>query len=300
MSQILWIAVNVATPLSLLGLVAALAYFAYVRRLKYQETKLQSLPADQRATAADEYLTRYGISGQELAPADKMALIRQEMEQRHRRSFMLLVVAAIVVVLCFGLAVAAWVLNSSSSNGSVPATDSAKREKVASMEELVVEMTAALEEYLTSTERAADAIQVRQRSLQQGDVESLVINTRMQDQAFDEFNAAEKVWLAKSKGELLARLGQRFDDPGGDLSKRWNDIIAESATMCRIGNAAQKDAQYLRTLRDQIRKVRKDRDALLAQLRKLIELVAKEPFTRMGVSLVDYAHDTTTGGRTSG
>ena len=110
MLEVLRIAANVATPLALLGLIAALAYFAYSRRLRYQEKKLEALPPEQRATRTDEYLTRYGIDGKKLRLADKLALIKEELEKRHQRSLGYVIVAAIVFVLCFGLAVAAYVL----------------------------------------------------------------------------------------------------------------------------------------------------------------------------------------------
>src|SRR5215831_17557219 len=113
MSEILRIAVSVATPLALLGLVAALGYFAYTRKLTHEETQLEALPPDQRATAADEYLTRYGINGKDLAPADKLTLIQDEMGKRHRRSVGYVIVAAVVFVLCFGLAVLAYVFQPS-------------------------------------------------------------------------------------------------------------------------------------------------------------------------------------------
>ena len=105
MIQILQMASNVATPLAFLGLVAACIFFAYSRRLKHTEATLQSLPEDARAKALDEHLTRYGIHGKDLAPADKIALIQSEMDKRHKRSIALLYLACLVFVVCFALAV---------------------------------------------------------------------------------------------------------------------------------------------------------------------------------------------------
>lgn len=104
------VAVSVGTPLALLGLVAALAYFAYARQLKYQEKKLDALPPAERAARTDEYLTRYGIDGKKLAAADKLALIKDEMDKRHRRSMGFGIMAAIVFVVCFALSVAAYIV----------------------------------------------------------------------------------------------------------------------------------------------------------------------------------------------
>lgn len=104
MQELLRIAANVGTPVSLLGLVVALGYLAYTRRLEYQRRTLQTLPPEQRATAADEYLTRYGIDGKELQPADKLALIREELQKRHRRSLGYVIAATAAFVVCFAIA----------------------------------------------------------------------------------------------------------------------------------------------------------------------------------------------------
>ncbi|MEZ6059062.1 MAG: hypothetical protein R3C19_01740 [Planctomycetaceae bacterium] len=112
MIQILQTAAGVATPLALLGLVVALCYFAYTRKLKHAESQLNALPEDQRATAIDEYLTRYGIQGKDLTRADRFQLIREEMRKRHQRSTTILIVAAAVFVMCFGLAVFAYLSDS--------------------------------------------------------------------------------------------------------------------------------------------------------------------------------------------
>jgi hypothetical protein len=115
MPEILRIAVNVATPLALLGLLVALSYFAYARKFKHEEKQLANLPPDQRATAVDATLTRYGIEGKQLKVADKLRLIQSEMDQKHRRSVLYVIVAAIAFVTCFALAVVAY-----SKNPNVP------------------------------------------------------------------------------------------------------------------------------------------------------------------------------------
>jgi hypothetical protein len=125
MSQALMVAVSVGTPLALLGLVAALAYFAYARQLKYQEKKLDALPPAERAARTDEYLTRYGIDGKKLAAADKLALIKDEMDKRHRRSMGFGIMAAIVFVVCFALSVAAYIV--ANVGGGKPVQDNRPR-----------------------------------------------------------------------------------------------------------------------------------------------------------------------------
>jgi hypothetical protein len=111
MTDLLRVAVTVGTPLSLLGLVCALAYMAYARKLKFQERKLEALPADERAARTDEYLSRYGIDGKKLKAADKLALIKDELDKRHRRSMTFAMTAAVVFVLCFALCVVAYIVS---------------------------------------------------------------------------------------------------------------------------------------------------------------------------------------------
>jgi hypothetical protein len=110
MADFLQVAVSVGTPLSLLGLACALAYLAYARKLKSQERKLESLPPEERAARTDEYLTRYGIDGKKLKTADKLALIKDELDKRHRQSMTFGLGAAVVFVICFALCVVAYVV----------------------------------------------------------------------------------------------------------------------------------------------------------------------------------------------
>lgn len=121
MYEILRVATGVATPLALLGLVAALAFLAYTRRLKRDESVLESLPQEERANAADEYLTRYRIDGTDLTPADKLSLIRDEMAKRHQRALSYVGAAAVVTVVCFGLAVASYMYRPAARAAEVPA-----------------------------------------------------------------------------------------------------------------------------------------------------------------------------------
>src|SRR5262245_16587179 len=100
MADFLQVAVSVGTPLSLLGLVCALAYLAYARNLKSQERKLEALPPEERAARTDEYLTRYGIDSKGLKAADKLSLIKDELDKRHRRSMTFGMTVAVVFVVC--------------------------------------------------------------------------------------------------------------------------------------------------------------------------------------------------------
>jgi hypothetical protein len=120
MADFLQVAVSVGTPLSLLGLACALAYLAYARKLKSQEKQLEALPTDQRAKLADDYLTRYGIDGTKLKAADKFALIKDELDKRHKRSMTFGLGAAVVFVVCFALCVVAYIAVMLQTTGGNP------------------------------------------------------------------------------------------------------------------------------------------------------------------------------------
>jgi hypothetical protein len=109
-AEILRIGAAVATPLGLLGFIAALSYYFYARRLKSEEKKLEALPAEDRARATDERLSRYGIDAANLTREDKNHLILQEMEKRYRFAQLCVVVFTVAFVLCFALATAAFVI----------------------------------------------------------------------------------------------------------------------------------------------------------------------------------------------
>ncbi|HXT64464.1 MAG TPA: hypothetical protein VN696_15605 [Pyrinomonadaceae bacterium] len=75
-----------------------------MRKLSYDETKLKNLPPGQRGKQTDQYLTRYGIDGKNLSPEEKLALIRDELDKRHRRSRWYVIATTITFVVCFAIA----------------------------------------------------------------------------------------------------------------------------------------------------------------------------------------------------
>lgn len=107
MDQVLSIAANVSTPLGLLGLLAAFGFYMYSRKLRSEERLVAALPAEQRAQAVDDLLTRYGIDGTGLSPEQKYDLIRQELTERSRQKRLLTIVGAVVFVICFVVATVA-------------------------------------------------------------------------------------------------------------------------------------------------------------------------------------------------
>lgn len=113
MGEFIKIAASVTAPLSFLGLVVALGYLVYIQRLKHKEKQLENLPANTRARLVDEYLTRYGIDGKDLRPHARLALIRAELEQRHRRSLEYVRYATVAFVICFGIAAVSYLVHGS-------------------------------------------------------------------------------------------------------------------------------------------------------------------------------------------
>ena len=105
MAQVLQYATSVGTPLALLGLFAALAFYAYSRHLKHDEKKLESLPSSERAAAIDRYLSRYNIGGENLSAAAKERLILREMENNYNIAQTRARISAGVFVICFLAAV---------------------------------------------------------------------------------------------------------------------------------------------------------------------------------------------------
>jgi hypothetical protein len=104
MTEILRIGATVATPLGLLGLIAALGYYVYSRRLKHEEKQLKALPPAERAHIADQRLSRYGIDGSNLTRDHKNQLILNEMEKRYRLARLYAFLFAVVFIICFGFA----------------------------------------------------------------------------------------------------------------------------------------------------------------------------------------------------
>jgi hypothetical protein len=108
MIEVLRTGAAVATPLGLLGLVAALGYYFYSRHLRHEEKRLESLPREERARLTDGRLTRYGVDASRLTRDDKHRLILDEMDKRYRFARLCTVVFSAVFVVCFGIASAAY------------------------------------------------------------------------------------------------------------------------------------------------------------------------------------------------
>jgi hypothetical protein len=150
-TDVLRIGVAVATPLSLLGLIAALSYYFYSRHLKSEEKKLEALPLEQRARLADQRLSRYGIDGANLTRDEKTRLILEEMDKRYRFARLCTIIFAVVFVICFGLASSAFILTGRSAehrsneadnvlNDQLEAMKARERTRDATLELLIIQI----------------------------------------------------------------------------------------------------------------------------------------------------------------
>ncbi len=118
MNEVLTVALRVATPLALLAVVAALAFYAYWRRLRREEKQLALLPAKERAASVDEFLTRYRLDAANLTRDQRFQLIQRELETRHRRAVLGMAIAGVAVMVCFVAATAAYMLRADRPNPS--------------------------------------------------------------------------------------------------------------------------------------------------------------------------------------
>src|SRR3954451_22253769 len=101
MSQVLQIAINVGTPLALLGLIVTLLFYARSRQLKHDERLLGLLPSDRRADQVDIWLTRYKLQVTDLPGEARERLVTTEMKNRYQLARYYTAVSAFVFVLCF-------------------------------------------------------------------------------------------------------------------------------------------------------------------------------------------------------
>ena len=179
MTDVLRIGVAVATPLSLLGLIAALSYYFYSRHLKSEEKKLEALPLEQRARLADQRLSRYGIDGANLTRDEKTRLILEEMDKRYRFARLCTIIFAVVFVICFGLASSAFILAARSAehrsseaddvlNDQLKAMKARERTRDAMLELLIKELDAreprpGLKELLDDLKEKVEGLKIRER-----------------------------------------------------------------------------------------------------------------------------------------
>jgi hypothetical protein len=104
LTSLLRVGAGVTTPLGLLGLVAAAALVAYVRKLRSQRHTLESVAESERGKIADTFLTRYGINAKGLSAVDRVRLIRSELRTRFIAGVSLTLICVAAFVTCFSMA----------------------------------------------------------------------------------------------------------------------------------------------------------------------------------------------------
>lgn len=136
------------------------------------------------------------------------------------------------------------------------------------MEQLLVEINRALEDFVTSTLLTASAIQRRQDYIQQGGSEEGVKKWNQEvDKSVDEFNEAERDWLAKSR-VILGKISLHFHGQTGNLEKLWDEIIHESEGTCTLFHTA---GITLRQIWDKMLDLRNKKNNLIEILQKEID-----------------------------
>jgi len=87
---------KISTAIGLVGFVVACIFGYNAYRLHLETVQLEQLPEEQRAQQIDEYLTRYGLSGEDFSTAQKFQLIEREMDQRFWMRIIYVGVGAVV------------------------------------------------------------------------------------------------------------------------------------------------------------------------------------------------------------
>ncbi|MEZ6140981.1 MAG: hypothetical protein R3B84_10455 [Zavarzinella sp.] len=102
---VLWkIAIGVSTPLGLLGLAIAVAFFLYSRRLKFKERTITSLPEDERSSYVNERLAARKFSVDNLTREQKVKVLLEDIAKSHDRFRLFAISASIVFIVCFLIA----------------------------------------------------------------------------------------------------------------------------------------------------------------------------------------------------
>lgn len=104
------------------------------------------------------------------------------------------------------------------------------------MEQLLMEMNQALEDFVTATLLAASAIQRRQDYIQQGGIEEGLKKWAEEvDRSINEFNNSEREWLVHSR-LVLGKISLHFQNDTSTFEKLWDEVIHESEHTCTLFN----------------------------------------------------------------
>lgn len=116
MDQILRIATSVGTPLALIGLVSALCFYAYSRKVKRDEKQLELLPEKDRLKLLEKLP---GVTGKKISPEQQFTLLQDAAEKRYRLTRFLATISSVLFVICLITATVAYLIVNSRSRETV-------------------------------------------------------------------------------------------------------------------------------------------------------------------------------------
>ena len=141
------------------------------------------------------------------------------------------------------------------------------------MEQLLVEMNHALENFVTATLLAASAIQRRHDYVQKGGAEEGVKKWNQEvDKSVGKFNESERKWLAQSR-VISGKISLHFRNPTGKFEKLWDEIIRQSEGICTLLNSPGTTMQKVW---DNMTELRDKKNRLLDILQKDIDSFVSE------------------------
>ncbi|MGD9093283.1 MAG: hypothetical protein PVF74_10570 [Anaerolineales bacterium] len=141
------------------------------------------------------------------------------------------------------------------------------------MEELLVEMNRALEDFVNATWLVASAMKRRNDYVGQGGTEEGIKKWNQEvDKSVAQFNESELEWLAHSR-VISGEISLHFNDTTGEFVKLWDKIIHQSEGTC---NLFHKQGTTLHEIWNMMQDLRNKKDELLDILQKGIDRFVSE------------------------
>lgn len=141
------------------------------------------------------------------------------------------------------------------------------------MEELLVEMNRALEDFVNATWLVASAMKRRHDYIEQGGTEEGVKKWSQEvDKSVAQFNESELEWLAHSR-VISGEISLHFIDPNREFIRLWDEIIHQREGTCTL---FYKPDITLNEIWNMMQKLRNKKDELLDLLQKGIDRFVSE------------------------
>ncbi len=148
-----------------------------------------------------------------------------------------------------------------------------KEARSKAMVELITQMNKALETFITAT-LYSDSVRKRAHDSLTKDPspENAARWKSMKDEGAALFNAAERDWLIRAR-VALGEIKIVFDDPHGEFSKEWKEIIGMTGQACSLFNETQATSSKIYYV---MLTLRKQKDSLLSNMRAQFERFVKQ------------------------